>query len=150
MSEFTDLAKNYYLKGSSCSEAVIKAAHDIGLFKSGNIDEVHRIASMFSGGMSSGCLCGAVAGSQIVLGCIFGKNPSEKTNLNRTIAADFIKKFKEQRKATCCKVLSLPYKDNPTARRQNCTCIVEESAQILENLINSYSQEGTNSTVSVI
>ena len=128
MSEFTDLAKNYYLKGSSCSEAVIKAAHDIGLFKSGNIDEVHKIASMFSGGMSSGCLCGAVAGSQIVLGCIFGK---------RKVAADFVKKFKEKRKVTCCNALSAAYKDNPIERRKNCASIVEDSAQILEGFVNS-------------
>ena len=141
MSEFTELAKEYYTGGLSCSEAVIKAAHDIGLFKSDNIDEVYKIASMFSGGMSSGCLCGAVAGSQIVLGCLFGKNPSQHTRLNRVVAAELIEKFKEKRKVTCCKALSAPYKDNPTARRQNCISIVEDSAQILENLVKKYSKE---------
>lgn len=137
MSEFTDLAKNYYQKGSSCSEAVIKAAHDSGIYKASNIEEVHKIASMFSGGMSSGCICGAVAGAQIVLGCLFGKDSSGNTNLNRTVAADFIKKFKEKRKVTCCNALSAAYKDNPIERRKNCASIVEDSAQILENTINS-------------
>ena len=141
MSKFTDLAKIYYEKGLSCSEAVIKAAHDSGIYKTSNIEEVHKIASMFSGGMSSGCLCGAVAGSQIVLGCLFGKDSSGNTNLNRTIAADFIKKFKEKRKVICCAALSAPYKDNPTVRRQNCASLVEESAQILENLVKKYSKE---------
>lgn len=140
MSEFTNLAKKYYESGLSCSEAVIKAAHDSGIYKADNIEEVQKIASMFSGGMSSGCVCGAVAGSQIVLGCIFGKNISEKTNLNRTIAGDLIKKFKEKRKVTCCASLSAPYKNNPVERRQNCISIVEESAQILENLVNYYSK----------
>lgn len=141
MSKFTKLAKDYYDNGLSCSEAVIQAAHDSGIFKSADINEVHKIASMFSGGMSSGCLCGAVAGSQIVLGCIFGRNYSKNTTLNRTVAAELIQKFKEQRKAACCKVLSAPYKDNPVERRHNCSNIVEESAEILENLVSKYSKE---------
>ncbi|MEI8388300.1 MAG: C-GCAxxG-C-C family protein [bacterium] len=144
MSKFTQLAKEHYEKGSSCSEAVIKAAHDCGIYKSDNIEEIHKIASMFSGGMSSGCVCGAVAGAQIVLGCVFGKNSTGNTNLNRTVASDFIKKFKEKRKVTCCTSLSAPYKNNPTERRKNCVSIVEESAQILENLVNIYSKEEIN------
>jgi len=146
MSEFSELAKNYYENGCSCSEAVIKAAYDIGIYKSNNIDEIYKIASMFSGGMSSGCVCGAVAGSQIVLGCLFGKDSSGKTNLNRTVASDFVKKFKEKRKVTCCASLSAPYKDKPVERRQNCVSIVEEPAQILEKLVNSYLEKtGINS-----
>jgi len=138
MSKLTDMAKKYYQDGCSCSEAVIKAAHDCGIYKSNNIEEVYRISSMFSGGMSSGCLCGAVAGSQIVLGCIFGKYESENTNLNRIVANDFIKKFKEKRRATCCASLSAPYKDNAIERRKNCTNIVGESAEILESLVNKH------------
>lgn len=145
MSEFTELAKEYYENGCSCSEAVIKAAHDSGLYKSNNIEEVHKIASMFSGGMSSGCVCGAVAGAQIVLGCIYGKDSIGSTNLNRIVANDFIKKFKEQRKVTCCASLSAPYKDKPVERRQNCVSLVEESAQILENLVTIYSKPENNS-----
>jgi len=141
MSLFTDKAKNYYENGLSCSEAVIKAANDSGVCKFESIEEAHKIASMFSGGMSSGCLCGAVAGSQIALGCVFGKNVSQKTNLNRTVAVEFIQKFKEKRKVTCCASLSAPYKDNPVERRKNCTFLVEESAKILEALVNKYSKK---------
>jgi len=141
MSEFTKLAKDYYESGLSCSEAVIKAAHDSGICPSSNIDEVYKIASMFSGGMSSGCLCVAVAGGQIVLGCILGKNITEQTNLNRIIAKEFIERFKERRKVTYCASLSAPYENNPAEKRQNCIRIVEEAAQILEKLVMNYSKE---------
>ncbi len=137
MSEFSKLAREYYQNGFSCSEAVVKAAYDSGIYKSGNLEEIHKIASMFSGGMSSGCLCGAAAGSQIVLGCIFGREISENNTLNREIAVEFVNKFKEKRKTTCCRVLSAPYKNNPIERKKNCASIVEESAQILENIVNS-------------
>lgn len=140
MSEFTELTKDYYKNGISCSESFIKAAIDSGLYDSSNIDELHRIASMFSGGMSSGCLCGAVAGSQIVLGCLFGRNVSENKITNREIAAEFIQKFKEKRKVTCCNALTIKYKNNPTERKLNCIDIVEESATILEELIIKYSK----------
>jgi C_GCAxxG_C_C family probable redox protein len=141
MSEFTKLAKNYYESGLSCSESVIKAAYDSGIYKTSNIEDVHKIASMFSGGMSSGCLCGAVAASQIVLGCLFGRNIAENKTENREIASEFIQKFKEQRKATCCSALSAPYKNNPSERRQNCSNIVEESAQLLESLVINHSKK---------
>ena len=36
--------------------------------------ELLSIATSFSGGMGSGCLCGAIAGSQIVIGWLFGKD----------------------------------------------------------------------------
>ena len=138
MSEFVKLAKDYYNCGLSCSESVVKAAYDSGIFKSNDINEVHKIASMFSGGMSSGCLCGAVAAGQIVLGCIFGRDTLGNAHENRVIASEFIKQFKEKRKATCCKVLTAAYANNLAERRQNCSNIVEDSAQILENLVNNY------------
>lgn len=141
MNNFADLAKEYYDGGLSCSEAVINAAHDSGICKFENINEVHKVASMFSSGMSSGCLCGALAGGQIVLGYIFGRNISEKTNLNRVVAKEFIKTFKEQRKFTCCNALSAPYKNNPAEHRQNCINIVEESSQIAKKLVAKYSKE---------
>ncbi len=141
MNNFADLAKEYYEKGLSCSEAVIKAAHDTGLYKFENINEIHKIASMFSSGMSSGCLCGALAGCQIVLGSIFGRDISQKTNLNRVVAREFIKTFKEQRKVTCCNALSAPYKNNSAEHGQNCINIVGESAQIAEKLVKKYSRE---------
>ena len=99
---------------------------------------------MFSGGMSSGCLCGAVRASQIVLGCLFGRNISENTTTNREIAFEFIQKFKGQRKVTCCHTLRAPYKNNPGKRMQNCIFIVEESAQVLENLVTKYSKQKIN------
>jgi C_GCAxxG_C_C family probable redox protein len=140
MTKLSELAKKYYESGCSCSESIIKSAYDTGIFKTDNFDEVNRIASMFSGGMSSGCLCGAVAGAQIVLGCLFGKNINDNTSLNRTVSAELIKKFKEKRKVTCCNALSAAYKENPVARRQNCISIVEDSAGMLENIVNSYTK----------
>lgn len=138
MTKFSDTAKKYYEDGLSCSEAIINAAHDCNISNFGNIEDVQRIASMFSGGMSSGCLCGAVAGSQIVLGSILGRGIADQSRKNREIAALFIQKFKAQRKITCCNGLSAPFKNIPEERRKNCANIVEECAIIVEDVIKSH------------
>ena len=60
-------------------------------------------------------------------------------DLKRKISNELIKKFKEKRKVTCCSALSAPYKHNPIEHKQNCTSIVQESAQILEELVSRIS-----------
>ena len=68
--KFIDLAPKYFLEeGYSCSESIAKAAVEIGLAK----EEIISIATSFSGGMGSGCLCGAVAGAQMIIGLMHGK-----------------------------------------------------------------------------
>ncbi|HNW26182.1 MAG TPA: C-GCAxxG-C-C family protein [Candidatus Gastranaerophilaceae bacterium] len=123
-------ASDYYKQGNSCSESIIKAAVDAGLCD----ESLLSVASAFSGGMSSGCLCGAVAGSQMVLGHNFGKrNSKNNQEIARQKAKEFIEEFKKNRKATCCKVLTAGL--DPVQRKQNCTSLVEECAQILEKMI---------------
>lgn len=127
-------AVNYYKQGFSCSESVVHAAIDEGLCDKSLLS----VATAFSGGMSSGCLCGAVAGAQMVLGANFGKtNQNGNEESARAKAKEFIDEFKSKRKATCCKVLSAGYDFSSPERKQNCTCIVDECAQILENIVES-------------
>ena len=74
--------------GLSCSEAVVKACYDLGLVD----DSLINIATSFSGGMQSGCICGAIAGAQMVIGFLHGRN---KDYSAKEKAKLFIQKFKE-------------------------------------------------------
>lgn len=124
-------AINYYKEGYSCSESVVKAAIDAGLCD----ENLLSVATSFSGGMSSGCLCGAVAGSQIVLGSNLGKgNKQGNPEIARQKAKEFIDEFKINRKATCCSVLTAGFEFGSPERKQNCTSLVCECADILEKL----------------
>ena len=71
-----------FKNGYSCSESIVKAAIDEGLIPS----EFLSCATSFSGGMGSGCLCGAIAGSQMVIGYIHGRGKTEKA---RALAKEF-------------------------------------------------------------
>lgn len=125
-------AKDYYQQGNSCSESVILAAIDCGLCDK----DLLAIATAFSGGMSSGCLCGAIAGAQMVIGKNFGKENSKGNQVEaRKMAKEFIDEFKKNRKATCCRVLSAGFDFGSAERKQNCTKIVEECSEILEKLV---------------
>ena len=125
-------ASNHYKQGNSCSESVILAAIDKGLCDKSLLS----IATAFSGGMSSGCLCGAVAGAQMVLGANYGKgNDKNNPEIARQKAKEFIDEFKKNHKATCCKVLTAGLDFASAERKQNCTSLVEECSEILSKMI---------------
>lgn len=125
-------AVNYYKQGYSCSESVIHAAIDEGLCDKSLLS----IATAFSGGMSSGCLCGAVAGAQMVLGANYGKqNAQNNEEKARAMAKEFIEEFKNKRKATCCRVLTAGLEFGSPERKQNCSTLVEECSEILEKMV---------------
>lgn len=121
--------KNFLEEGYSCSESVVKAAYEKGLVPK----ELINVATSFSGGMGSGCLCGAVAGAQIVIGYLFGKN---KTNTARAFAKNFVERFKKAHKATCCRVLTSGFDDfHSKERKSHCVNMVQSSAVILEEIL---------------
>jgi C_GCAxxG_C_C family probable redox protein len=125
-------AVNYHKQGYSCSESVVQAAVDAGLCDKSLL----CVATSFSGGMSSGCLCGAVAGAQMVIGANFGKQNSRQNDESaRAKAKEFIEKFKKNRKATCCKVLTAGLEFGSPERKQNCTELVQECAKILDDMV---------------
>ncbi len=126
---FEALAPKYFLEGYSCSEAIARAAVEIGLAPENFVS----IATSFSGGMSSRCLCGAVAGSQMVLGLLHGKY---EDNSARALAKTFYEKFVELHKVACCKVLTKDFKDFHSQERKNhCVEMVKDCAKILDEMI---------------
>jgi len=120
-----DLALKYFKEWYSCSESIVMAAAEKGLCSK----DLLRVATPFSGGMSSGCLCGAIAGAQIVIGACFERDKA------RFMAKELINKFKERNKVTCCKILTRENEGNSSERRESCKKYVRDCAEILEELV---------------
>ena len=118
-------AAEYFNQGYSCSESIIMEAVEKGLVP----ESLLSVATPFSGGMGSGCLCGALAGSQIVLGYIVGRQNG------RAAAREFVKKFTEKHKATCCRVLTRGMDMASPERKAHCTNMVQDCCKILEKII---------------
>lgn len=120
-----------FLNGYSCSEAVVKAAADEGIVSK----DLVSIATPFSGGMSSGCLCGAIAGAQIILGAKFGRHDASQSRTHvQALSKNLIDEFKKQHKFTCCKVLSAGFEHGSAERKQNCCKFVSLCAEQIENI----------------
>jgi len=119
------LALDYYKNWYSCSESIVKAASDKGYC---SVDLV-KLATPFSGGMSVGCICGALAGAQIVIGSIFEKEDA------KLMSKELIKRFISYNKATCCKILSHGLDKGSAERRELCKNYVANTAEILEEMI---------------
>ena len=125
-------AAEYFNQGYSCSESIVMEAIEKGLVPK----ELLPVATSFSGGMGSGCLCGAIAGSQIVLGYLFGReNQAGNDVLARPAAKEFISEFTRTHKATCCRVLTRGMEMASPERKAHCSNMVNDCSKILEEMI---------------
>lgn len=136
MNKFTCEAVKLYQDGYSCSESVLRAAIESGVVETDNIEELTKVATVFSGGLSSGCLCGAISGAQIILGLLYGRSDNVESSANaRKMAKEFIEEFKKKHHTTCCRALTAKYDFNSNDRKKHCAMLVEDSATILLDLI---------------
>jgi len=124
-------AVEYFLNGNSCSESILLNASEKGLIDSSLVS----LATPFSGGIGSGCLCGAVAGVLLVIGNLYGKNNKYgNPPIAKQLAKKFIEDFKASHKATCCRVLSRGLEFGSPERKQHCTNFVEHCSKILDEI----------------
>lgn len=123
-------AIEYFNNGYSCSESIIQAAADEGICDKSLL----AIATSFSGGMSSGCLCGTVAAAQMISGMYFGRGNVFGNDVSaREKAAFIVDEFKKRNKVTCCRVLSGGL--TGAARKERCSKYVADVCDILEQII---------------
>jgi len=138
MSNLSQKATELFNQGYSCSESIVRAAIELKIVDNKfDIENLTRIASAFSGGIGgSGCICGAVSGAQIVLGCNFGRNNTETPpKIIKALSGQFMQRFKDKRKAICCRVLTEGFDLQSVERRKHCESIVADAAEILETHI---------------
>ncbi len=125
-------ATDYFMNGYSCSESIIKYAIDKGLCPA----ELLPCATSFSSGMSSGCLCGAVSASQMVLGYHFGRENSKGNEvIARAKAKELVDEFKARNQFTCCKILSRGLEG--IERKHHCCKMVSDAQEIMESLVSA-------------
>ena len=125
-------AAEYFNNGYSCSESMIRWAIDEGLAS----EDLLPAATSFSGGMGVGCLCGAIAGAQMVIGFQFGRdNIYGNENLARVKAKELAQRFMEKHKATCCRVLTRGMEFSGPNRKAHCTNMVDDCQKLVEELL---------------
>lgn len=142
-----ELAKEYFLKGYNCAQAVALAFSDeIGLDK----DMIARLTSGYGGGMGRMReVCGSVSGAVFVLSALNGYDNPKDNDKKKQFYADIQtigNGFKNENGSIICReLLGLDKNgfDNPTPSDRNeqyykkrpCSEIVKSCANILEQFL---------------
>lgn len=140
-------AKEYFLQGFACSQAVALAFADImGLDE----DTIRKITLPFGGGVGRLRLtCGAVSGMALVIGAVFADSENTPENKKNTyaIVQELCGKFKEKTGSLICAELLAGMKvpveiggeaEKRTAeyyKKRSCADMVALATEILENYL---------------
>ena len=147
MVDRVELARNNFLKGYNCAQAIAVAFHDlIGLTE----EEAAKMASPFGGGFGRMReVCGAVSGMTLVLGALEGNpDPSDQAAKTRIYEREreLLAKFQEAQGSIICRELlglrkdtkeSAAPSERTTAYYQGRSCLssIELAARILEEYV---------------
>ena len=143
MIDRVELARNNFLKGYNCAQAITVAFHDLmGLSE----EEAAKMASPFGAGFGRMReVCGAVSGMTLVLGCLEGNaDPSDKEAKTRIYEREreLLTKFQEAQGSIICReLLGLPDgadEPKPSERTEQyyeerpCELFIRTAAKIIE------------------
>jgi cysteine synthase A len=129
------LALRYFRNGSYCSEAVLRAFNEV--YNLGYSEEDYKITTGFAAGFGeSGCACGAVSASIMVISLLAGRSRNfESERLAFTMVHQLNDLFREKHKAVCCRILTRDHDWNSAERRIQCENYVVTASKITELLI---------------
>ncbi len=142
-----DKAKEYFLEGYNCTQAVVLAFED--LIEGVDKDTLMKLSCSFGGGMGRlREVCGAVSGMFIVLGLLEGYSGPEKGEVKAnhyTKVQELAKRFEAEHGSIVCReILGLGIKHDtpvPEARtaeyykKRPCPETVKSAANILEKFL---------------
>ena len=127
MSNLSDKAKETFLLGFNCAQAVISVfCEKYGMDK----DTALALTDGFGGGMRSGEICGAVSGAVAVIGLAnarLNKNPDNIKLNTRTKTVELTKAFMKKFEEIDCRELI-------TGGRLNCANYVAFAVETLEEM----------------
>lgn len=148
MSAKTEKAKELFMQGYNCSQAVVGAfCEDLGL----DFETAMKLSSSFGGGMGRlREVCGAVSGAFMVAGLKYGcTDPTDKTAKTEhyKLIQDMAAKFKEENGSIICREL-LGVGDKKEShvpedrtkeyyKKRPCAQLVEIAAKITEEILNA-------------
>ena len=148
MSTKSEKAKELFMQGYNCSQAVVGAfCEDLGL----DFETAMKLSSSFGGGMGRlREVCGAVSGAFMVAGLKYGyADPTDKTAKTEhyKLIQDMAAKFKEQNGSIICRELLEVGDEKETHvpedrtkeyyKKRPCAQLVELAAKIAEEILNT-------------
>lgn len=134
-----DYAMDLFHKGFTCAEAIMYTLNkylDMGLD-----EKSFAMCSGFPWGLGGGgCICGALAGSSMIIGTEFGRKSFDETRDANcfSINKDLHDEFKKANGGTCCRVLMKGLDRDDPKRKENCSNYVKNALKITVDLLKKY------------
>lgn len=146
------LAKDYFLEGYNCAQAVFAAFCDVTNMEK---EEALRLSSSFGGGMGRMReVCGAVSGIFMVAGILWGYDSPQDDEAKKqhyALIQELAESFKAKHKTLLCRELleNLKTDSSPTPDKRTeeyyhtrpCIRFVMDAADILDDMIERKSSE---------
>lgn len=137
--ELNDYAMDLFHKGFTCAEAVM---YTLNKFLDLGLDEkTFAMCSGFPWGLGGGgCICGALAGSSMIIGTKYGRKSFNETRDDKCfpINKELHDEFKKACGGTCCRVLMHGLDRDDPKRKENCSGYVKNALKITVDLLNKY------------
>lgn len=135
MGNVRELSETYHGEGCNCSETIVKTFNDVlGL----GLPEISiRMASGFGGGIGrSGCACGALTGSALIISALAGRVTTEEKPLTDIYpyVHEFHDRFRKKFGATCCRILNRKTPGTPEFHN-HCTVLIADTAEMLDEFL---------------
>ncbi len=134
LKNIADDASGYHKSGFNCAETIFLTFRK---YVSPELsEEMVRLATPFGGGMGrSGCVCGTLSGSMMIIGAAKGRvSPDIPRKISYEPANEFHDIFRKKFGATCCRVLVKDEFGTP-GQAERCNYIITESAVLLLNFL---------------
>lgn len=128
--EARNRAGDHFKQGFNCAESIFKAFNE--MCNSPMSPEVLKLATGFGGGLGhAGCMCGALAGSTMVLGILKGRTRTDESREpSYELTKEFHDLFESKFGATCCRALN-PYPFDTPEHLRNCLKITGGTGKLL-------------------
>ncbi len=100
------------------------------------------VGSGFTSGIgNTGCLCGSLAGSVMVIGAYadsLGLMPEARKLIAEELSAEMTRRFKDEYHATCCRVIKRDYVEGSNESLSHCAGITEFAATTVAEIIDEH------------
>lgn len=140
--EMNNYAMDLFHKGFTCAETVM---YTLNKFLDLGLDEKSfAMCSGFPWGLGGGgCICGALAGSSMIIGSKYGRKSFDETRDEKCfpINNELHDEFKKECGGTCCRVLMKGLDRDDPNRKENCSEYVKNALKITINLLNKYENQ---------
>lgn len=133
--KIAETARNYFIDGYHCSEAIIKTFNDA--YRLRYSKKTIKMATGLGGGMGKAkCSCGCVTTGSIILSSIYGRYDLHMDDsMAFDLARELNERFKEQFKVTCCVALTRKADWGHPSHVSICSEYVYNTALILAQML---------------